>query len=267
METKTKIISGILFLSLFLTMGFIMAESITVATPSASDILNGTYNFSLTVSGDFSSNATNCTWATTTDGVFAVYFNTSLNQTLFWNSTDTSTLTETASTTLNMTCYNSTTQSLSTTLTIGIDNTAPTCSFTIDNDEVEYLDPIGVATTQGSSDTTTLTNAWTLFDPSGGSQQTSTSSEPTFTGADFDEIGESTLQLIVTDAVGGAGHITACTNKTIFVRGNNGDSITPQLTNNIAFFQKNKIPLIVISVVIIFIILVAVSFMVISKSK
>jgi len=105
----------------------------------------------------------------------------------------------------------------------------------IGDDTIEYMDAFGIYPSDASTDTTALTYAWILYDPSGNSQQTSTSSAPNFASEDFDEIGEFTVSLIVTDEVS---KTNACTNQTVDVRGSNGD-IAPSIISQITTLKDN----------------------------
>ena len=145
------------------------------------------------------------------------------------------------------------------TVTSGSDNNAtnidiysstPSCSFTLDRANVEYMDGIGVETTQGSTKDalTTLTYNWILFDAGGLVQDQFNSSAPTFSLEDFDEIGEATLSLIATD---GWQNANTCTNQTISVFGSNGDAgvIAPAVTSITTGSSSNSTIIIILIIV------------------
>ena len=258
MVKNNKILVGVFLFSVLFSIALLSA-TITINTPTASEAINGTYLFNITTD----QNATlNCTWSTTADSNFAITVNTSAEQKEFTNSTDTTSLTEVKDTTLTVTCTNSSNNQQSATRTISIDNTAPTCSFSIGIGEetLSYMDPIGVSPTDASSDTTTLTYLWTVWDSAGNSQDTSTSSTPNFASEDFDEIGEFTLGLTVTDEVGKS---TSCTNKTIFVKGNK----KAQPSQAIVFITRNKNQMLIGGIVLLLILISGLAIILINKSK
>lgn len=264
MENKNKLMFGaLLFLVLFSLALISSTITITIDNPIASETISGTYVFNVTTS---SYNVTNCTWSTTADINFSTTVNTSAYQTIFTNSTDTTALTDASSTTLTVTCYNNTNEYETTTRTIAVDNTDPTCSFLlgIGEETIDYMDAYGVYPTDASTDAidTSLTYAWVLWDPSGNSQQTSTSSTPNFAGLDFEEIGEFTLSLTVTD---NGGNSNNCANKTIMVQGTNGEEIIPSVMTT--FIKTNQTPILVIGGVFILIFLAVMGFFGINKKK
>lgn len=249
----------------FLLMSLAMVQgAITFTTPSATGAtLNGTYVFNVTTA---LTGALNCTWATTEDGVFAKTVNTTADQTVFTNSTNTATLTDDEDTTLTVTCANASTTE-SGTKVINIDNTAPVCSFTVSDDVVEYMSQSGVQTTQASSDTTDLTYAWILYDPQGNSKTTSTSASPLFSLTDFDELGDFKIGLTVTDE---ASKKTACTNKTIMVNDDSDDdddAITTGTTTTTSSGGDSTVIIIVVVVIIICIVAVGGWFLISSAKK
>lgn len=228
---KGEHISFVLAIFALLILSIGAASALTWISPTTGTTIKGVYNFNVT-SGV--GNVTNCTFKTTGDGNFAFVKNITGNQPSFNITNDTSLLTQTASTTLNATCVNASGTIDTAIITIGIDNNAPVCSFGIDSDETKYLSPIGVATTQSSTDLTTLTYAWTLWDVNGAVKTTKTSSAPTFAGTDFDNLGIYKLGLTVTDA---ASTSTTCSNKSIMVRGDNNPSPTQTI---VAAQQQTK---------------------------
>lgn len=225
MNNKNLILPVIILLgTMFLISGIC---ALGFVTPTNNANINGTYIFKVSPN---ITNTINCTWSTSTNANFAITTNVSGNQNYFNVTNNTALLTEVASTTLTVVCRNGTGAGNSTTssITIGIDNTAPTCSFSIDKDLVSINDVTGIETTDTSSDTTDLTYAWVLYRGDNTQSQTSASQEPTFSGTDFDQIDSFTLALTITDEVSKS---TVCTNQSITVRGSD-DDIVPIITSS-----------------------------------
>ncbi len=266
MENKNKLMFGVLLFSVLFSLALV-SSAITIDNPIASETVSGTYSFNATTTQE---NVTNCTWSTTADTNFSITLNTSECQTLFTNSTITTTLTDASSTTLTVTCFNSTYDYETATRTFSIDNTNPVCAFTLPlgEESIEHLDIYGVYPTDASTDAidSSLTYAWTLYDPSSNSQATSTSSAPTFAELDFDEVGEFTLALTVTDD-GSNSH--NCANKTIMVYGSDDDETTilPGLPGVIKTFVTDNKSIVVIGGVAFLMILGALGFFAINKKK
>lgn len=218
---KKHILYPIALVFLLITLYGAIA-AITFNDPSTTGAtINDTYTLNITTTLN---NVLNCTFATTSDGVFATTLNSSASQTVFTNSTDTTALTEVEDTTLTIYCYNSTANQ-SGTLTINIDNTAPVCSYTYDSGVpvLKYNDLLGLSIIQSSTDTTDLTYSWILYDPEGNSQTTSTSAEPTeFQDPTvWDDFGEFILALTLTDE---ASKSTNCNNVTFTVTSKDSDA-------------------------------------------
>jgi len=197
MKTNNKILMSILGLFIIMSLPMVMG-AITFITPSTTgDTVNGTYTFSISTLINATDEEYYCNLSTSTDGHFNSSYNTSSNG-VFLISYDTSTLTEIEDTTLTANCSNSTSTEQAT-LTINIDNTDPTCSFIIDRTAIDRQDGIGIIVTDSSSDTTDLTYAYVLTNDGGTSKATSTSTEPTFSNGDLEDLGQHTLTLTVTD--------------------------------------------------------------------
>lgn len=260
MVAKKTLLSLAVLFSFMFAITMASAAVVFVAPASAGDTVTGDYVFNITTS---LGNVDNCTWATTADSIFNTTLNSSVDQTIFNFTFDSTGLTDAEDTTLTVQCFN-TTANESNTLVINVDNTAPTCLYSIDRDIVEFNDGIGILTTQSSSDTTDLTYAWTLYRSDGTSSTTSTITLPTFSGSDFDQVDEFTLELIVTDE---ASQSTACTNQSILVKGSNGDSATA--TSGVqTFVEENKTKMIVgILVFLLLLVAVAAYFIVINGKK
>ena len=186
-------------MSVFLLALSLGVSALTINTPASGGTVSGTYNFTATTA--LVANASNCTFATTADGVFATSYNRSVNQTLFWNSTVTTALTDASSTVLNVTCYNNTNED-SAVVTIAIDNTAPTAVL---SELYPILDIYGqqdVSCRKSSDATTAITCSYTLTKPDSSTATTTTtsSSESFFNDGDLEESGSYTVTLTVTDA-------------------------------------------------------------------
>ncbi len=220
---KKGLFAGLSVFVIFLLSVFVV-EALTINTPAtAGSTLNGSYTFNVTSALP---DAWNCTFATTADGVFANVLNWTAEQSEFNVTNNTALLTDAEDTTLTVVCNNDTV-SESGTRVINIDNTVPTCSYSLDIDIVDFMDAQGVKVTDGSSDTTDITYLFTLTNPAGKSQDTSTSSSPSFNLEDFDQPGEFLLDLVVTDE---AGTSTACANQSIQVQGSEDDATTVEET-------------------------------------
>lgn len=214
---------------LFVLLGMLLlmcfgasALTVTVTTPASGAAISGTYNFSATISA-FSDNATigNCTFATTADGVFGK--SRLGNITLYWNNTNTALLTETASTTITVSCYNLSNNVLlasGTSTGVKIDNTAPTCSQGVDFDNLEVLNPLTVDCSD-STDTTDLTYSITICTAEAScTTETPSDGIAIFEGSETGGLGDAQVQCTVTDEVSKS---TGCTNNTIFIHSEDGE--------------------------------------------
>lgn len=259
MEKKNKFIFGAFLFSLILLTG-IASGAITFITPStAGDTVTGVYAFN--VSSDLA-NVKYCNWSTNANTEFAS--GTNKSDDIFNVTIDTTTLTEVEDTTLTVNCSNDTGNSSEIgTLVINIDNTGPICSFSlpVGEETIEYMSAYGTYPVDASTDTTDLDYAWVLYDLAINSQATSTSQTPNFEGEDFDEIGEFTLELKVTDE---ASNQTVCTNQTIMVRGTDEDVGAIVIGE---FIQERKTEIIVISLVVLLVVIFAGAFLVIKAKK
>lgn len=258
MVAKNKYLSLAVLFSFMFALTMASAAVAFVAPASAGDTVTGDYVFNITTS---LGNVDNCTWATTADSVFNTTLNSSADQTVFNFTFDSTGLTDAEDTTLTVQCFN-TTANESNTLVINVDNTNPTCSYIIDRNTVEFQDGIGILTTQSSSDTTDLTYAWTLYRSDGTSSTTSTVASPTFSGSDFDQIDELTLELIITDE---ASQSTACANQSILVKGANGDTVVASGVQ--AFVEEKQTEMIVFGMVIFLLLVAVITYFVILNEK
>jgi len=262
MQNKNKFLMSAFLLSFVLGLTMISATLSGSITPATGIPINGTYVFNVSTTGQ--EDTINCTWSTPGNTDFAIITNTSANQTYFTTSNNTALFTEENDVTLTVTCINNSADSDSTIVTlVSFDNADPSCSFSLPlgDDMVEYMDAYGIYPSDASTDTTALTYSWILYDPSGSSQQTSTSSGPNFLSEDFDEIGNFIVSLIVTDEVG---KTDACTNQTVEVRGSDGDDTSPifsqiTLKDNTAYIVFGGLAGLLIAGVV--------GFLIINKSK
>lgn len=214
MKNKQYIIPVMLMLGVLFLMA-VASATISFKTPTTGQYVNGTINFNVTTD---ISKALMCNWSTTANANFLGVLNSSAGQTAFNKTYNTASLTEVASTTLTVNCSNASASEVGT-ITIGVDNTDPTCSFLLDMINVPRQSGLGITPTQKSTDTTTLTYVWNLTNSESTQKATSTSSEPTFSNGDLEDLGEHTLRLTVTDSVGK----TATCTDTINVKSANTD--------------------------------------------
>lgn len=235
---KKNIKYGILVMMLLIGIQLAMA-TITFNTPSVTgETINGTYTFNITSA----INNARCNFSTSDDGLFAYTVATGTGVLEYTNVSDTSALTDAEDTTLTVACGNTTAGSdESGTLVINIDNTAPVCAYDYSGGEetLTYLDLIGLSIIQSSTDTTDLTYSWSLVNPSG-TETTSTSAEPTEYSNDisiWDELGDYTLHLNITDEAGAA---TTCSDVIFSVKGKDDDSvITTQTLSSTTLGTQN----------------------------
>jgi hypothetical protein len=222
MEKKNIVLSVSALLGLMFALTLVSA--LTINTPTASQNINGTFLFNVTTAIN---NVTNCTWSTTADSSFAFTINATSSQTIFTNSTNTASLTDAEDTTLTVLCRNST-ASESATRTISIDNTAPTCSFDISGDHIQRQSGLGITVDGGSTDTTDLTYSYVLTNDGGSTKQTYTTSDPTFSNGDLEDLGEHTITLTVTDEVS---KTASCTETFLITGTGNDQDVIPAVVN------------------------------------
>jgi len=148
---------------------------------------------------------------------------------------------------------------------VNIYTSTPTCAFSTDIDSVKYQDAVGILTTQSSTKDAlfSLTYAWTLYRSDGTVVTTKTTSAPSFLGSDFDQIGDSTLALVVTDTVG---NTASCSNKTITVSSSDGTTTTTTTTQQVANDKKST-TMIVLFVLIFLIVIAGISYLLIGVKK
>jgi len=259
MQTKKSYLIPAFLLSFVLALTMTSAALTFISPTTNGSTVTGTISFNISSDQNF----TNCSWSTSLDANFNSTVNITENQIVF-NSTafDTSALTDAEDTTLSVNCSNGT-NSETGKLLLNVDNTDPACvySLNIGEETIEFMDAYGIYPSDASTDTTDLTYAWTLWDPSKNSQQTSTSATPNFASDDFDEIGDFVLGLTVTDE---ASKTNACTNLTISVTGTD-DDITPSIIST--FLKENKTTAYVIGGVIFIILAGVAGYFIIQSSK
>lgn len=242
----------ILFFTLMLIIsGMSLVNAAFTATwdsPLTTQTINGTFNFTVTTA---SANAVaNITfyYKNGTDPKFTICNSLVANQTTYGCSNDTTTLlTDGSSYTLgvNVTGYptNNATQSANgnytfAEITVTVDNTAPTSSFTVDIDQVEFLSAVPIQVDcSGSTDATdtALSRIVRLYKDG---EQTSTKTSPsvgngtfTFDTSDFDFIGTGLINCRVTD---NANQEDWGTNYSILVKGKDGEVKKAQALSEIS---------------------------------
>jgi len=250
MKKRDLIFSIVTLFSIVFMMSFV-SSALTINTPTASQAINGTFLFNVTSS---LSAVQNCSWSTTANSNFAFTVNSTV-QTEFTNSTNTSLLTNAKSTTLTVICRNDS-DSETATRTFSIDNSDPSCAFTLDKNFVEVNSLFGVSPTQASTGVTTITSLWNLTDSTGVQMATSTSASPNFQGGDLGSLGLNTLTLTVTNEVG---KTDSCSD-TIDVIAKKSDTIpiTTSKSSNLYLF---------LFIGLLFLILIIVALVLLSKSK
>ena len=248
---RKNILYGTLFLfAIILSLSLVSAG--TWNNPTTGSTVKGSQNFNFSIT---TLNATKqCNMSTTDMGIFVVLNNDSASDFNFNSTNNTALFTESASTVLNATCGNGTSYE-SSIITIGIDNTSPVCAFTVDSESTKYLSPIGIATTDTSTDLTTLSYNITLFDGSNSVKSSKSTSTATFSSTDLDSLGTYSIAQIVTDLALTA---TACTNKSIFVYGNDGDIPTVITAQQVEKTTTSTTLFIIVGVAVVFLILVAI---------
>jgi len=190
---KTKIILPLMVVFLTLAMS---VSALTIVTPSSGGTATGTYNFTA-ISYE---QPCNCTFETTADGVFAIFFNDSSGNEYYSIANDTTTITDASSTTLNITCYMSNATVDTATVTMAVDNTNPTARLTMDavTQALKYYE-VDCSQSSDAIDTS-LTYEIQLMSPDGteiGTNQTT--SVANWDDGDLEELGEHTVSCKVTD--------------------------------------------------------------------
>ncbi len=267
MGKQKQIMLGMLFAFALVFSMALISGAITINTPAtAGTTVTGTYLFNVTTA---ISEAQMCNLSTTANAQFNSTLNASASQTEFTFSHLTTGLTDAEDTTLTVNCSNATASEVGT-LLINVDNTAPVCSLdtlAIGEETIDFMDAYGVfPTTSGVSDTTDMTWAWTLYDPNGNAQDTSTStSNINFEGDDFDEIGDFIIALVITDE---ASLSTECSsNRTVTVVGSNGDDVIVGGGAVTTFFSSNRVTLIVLGILFLIAVIGIASIFAVMKMK
>jgi len=270
-ENKMKKISIFFLAMLFslLAMSFAMAApTVTIIDPTANEIITATFLFNVTAPNSTGQATSNCTLSTTADGVFAT--NSSVNASAYLFSVDTTTLTEAFGTTLTATCANNTNGAGTATVTISIDNTAPTVNLYISDTKVATRTQRGMfadcSSEKGTSDTTLSSASYliTLTKPDG-TTVTSTLSSDNFEDSDFDQVTGYTINCRVTD---GASLSTTTPNQDIFASSRDDGLETSSIVTQQGQKVKSKNnTFFVFIVVVVFILIVGMTVSLLQTSK
>jgi len=279
METKKIFLTGILMLTLILAVTMISASQlINITSPTSATRSSGTTNVTVNTNVPAAINVT-CYYhplgtATNISAVLVTITNTTADQVEFTNgavaiSTLADTMTYNISCVVANTTYGDTTpwtggQAVVSNVTF--DSTSPTCtsSLPIGEETLEYLSPLGINPTSGATDAASrLSYWWKLWDPSRISQDTARGSAPTsFSGEDFDEIGDFLLELVVSDS---AGNNATCSNITISIKGSDDVDVTPGLGGVITSSVKKGKSTVFIAAAGVLVVLIAISLFLVLK--
>ena len=252
MKTKNNILLSAFLFSFIICLAIVSA-TVTTNTPTSGLAINGTYLFNITIDQN---ETLNCTFATTGDGIFQIVANTSAEQSEFTTTNDTNVLTEALATTLTVTCTNSSGDVEVGTQTFDIDNTDPVCSFTISQDFTTRQSGLGITVLDGSSDTTTLTYNYTIMNSDGTIKNEYSTSAPTFSNGDLEDIGDHNITLILTDEVSKTSQCSV----DLLVKGSSDDGGTI-VAGTSPILGKDKMLLVGILGLVIFIVLIGGIFM------
>lgn len=217
MKNKTKM--WVLMLSLMIAIVASTAYAVTVTTPASGGTISGTYEFAWTTVETMDS--CNATVGTTIMG------NNNTAGTSFKLSNLTTGLTDTASTTLLINCTNATDQT-ATTVTIAVDNTAPSAKVSLSKNIAEKMSPVE-SDCSASTDAidTSLSYSQQLYDPDGTAVSSAcTTAVCEWDDGDLENLGENYVTCTVTD---NGGNTNA---QTDYVTVNSGDDATRIVLGN-----------------------------------
>lgn len=281
MRNKTLLLLTATLLVTFMYVGLVLG-AVNMVTPadntnsSGSVVLNFTYTNTTDITSPIDANTTFYQLISGTSTAISTSASLTCSSTACWKTATASELTDALSHTIWVSVGNASStgyiNSTGNSTSLILYSSTPSCSFTLTDDDTNYLDPREISPTDGSSVDSlfTTTYAWTLFDSSNNVQTTDTTSTPSFSGSDFDQIGEFTLALTITDDVY---NTATCTNDTIFVRGNGDDSSSSTVattTNSQLENQENSRnkTLIIIAIAIAFVMfLSAIAVVIIQMTK
>ena len=210
-----------LFLMFAMLAMFGSATSVALDTPANSASITGNYNFTATITFTDTFNVSNCTFATTDDGVFG---KTELgNASVYWNYSNTASLTETASTTVTVTCSNYSMAAVNTitdpSTSVAIDNTNPVCGCQLGNDLIDLHREIDYDC-RNSDDTTPLTySVVATYDDA--TTETKTASKGSFENTQ--SLGQANIVATVTDAVS---KTNVCSTMSVTIKGDGDDVVS-----------------------------------------
>jgi len=149
---------------------------------------------------------------------------------------------------------------------VNIYTSTPTCSFSKDKENVKYMDMLGIETTQSSTKDalSSINYSWSLFDNNNKYVRTSSSSAPTFSGSDFNDIGTFTLSLVVSDDFQ---NVVSCSNESIYIKGADGKASTAISVTQTAQKTKSNLVWWIIGILVFLALAIVIVFFIISGVK
>ena len=249
MKKLTILLMSFLFIALMSVL--VSATTVTITAPATGGVVTGTYNFTGTVGITLDDNVSQCNWSTSDDANFGI--SVLGNISTFWNQSVTgTTLTDSSSTTVTMSCYNWSTEELlgsGTSTGVIVDNTDPVCVCSIDRNKISLGKAISYGCAESSDATSAITYSCVATYGDG-----TTETETDEVGS-FDQtlaLGETTVACTVTDQ---ASLTDTCSDLTITISGD-GDDIT--ITQEEADEQEQNNAIVVI-VILIFVVIIVIA--------
>lgn len=199
---------GIFFVTLLFLMALALAgigySATTSVTPTTGQTINGSAYKLNTTCG--LSNVINVTWSMTANHNFAYSLNSTSvsNQTSFQNTTDTTALTEAYQSTMTISCWNSSNYAENQTLTITVDNTAPTAVLVLSHTNPVFHGPFDLDCSQSSDGVGIANYSGKIIFQQGTVEHSKnqTSARITFDHNELDRIGNANITCTVYDYAG-----------------------------------------------------------------